>query len=266
MHNRSLFLALIALALVFTQCGKDDDGGTPASEITVSTANFSTSIAENPTTGTVLGTVTGTTNSGSVNFSLATESVTGAMSINSGNGQLTVADETVFDFETNPSITGTVEVANGSVKKTANITITLTDVDETSGETTWSGATMTFTKADNTDPAMEANQDRITDKVWLTRGNASGDLYNAVTETASSSTSPAGTEWAEGTTADISNLTFGTLRNVDKPKDLVNRNLVLRLVEENIFIDLKITAWSTGGGGSNGGSGGGFSYERSTPN
>ena len=46
-------------------------------------------------------------------------------------------------------------------------------------QTTWDGPTMTFTKADNADPTSEANQDRITPNVWLTRGNSGGQIYNA---------------------------------------------------------------------------------------
>jgi len=133
------------------------------------------------------------------------------------------------------------------------------------GPTIWSGTSITFSKADNADPAMEANQDRISDLVWLTRNNNNGAIYNAKTETSAVASSPAGTEWAVGTTAD-SNLSFDSFRELGKPKDQLNRNLVLRLVEENILIDLKFTAWPTGGGGSNGGSSGGFSYDRSTPN
>jgi len=49
-------------------------------------------------------------------------------------------------------------------------------------QTTWDGPTMTFTKADNADPTLEANQDRITSNVWLTRGNSGGQIYNAKTE------------------------------------------------------------------------------------
>jgi len=264
MKIRISIIVLLALTFAFSHCSKDD-GGSTTPEITVSTSDFSTTIAENPPVGTVLGNISGSTNSGSITFSLQMESVTGAFNLNSSNGLLTVADETLFDFETNPIITGTVVVANGSVRQTSNITITLTDLDESAPQTIWTGSKMTFTKTADADPAMAANQDRITDKVWLTRGNNGGDFYNVVTETESGSTSPAGTQWALGTTAEISSLTFSTLRQVGKPKDLVNSNLVLRLVDENIYIDLKILSWASGNN-NNGQSGGGFSYERSTSN
>ncbi|MBT8220849.1 MAG: cadherin repeat domain-containing protein [Bacteroidia bacterium] len=255
-------LSILFLSLVFTQCSKDSsDPGTP--DITVTASDFSTTIAENPTAGMVLGIIQGSTNSGSVTFSLTSESVAGAFSVNSSSGQLSVADATLFDFEINPTLTGTVRVANGSISKTANITVTLTDVDEMVAPTIWGGAKITFTKNANTDPNDMANQDRLTDKVILTRLNDGGQLINIVTETkADQPTSPAGTEWAAGTTANLSNLTFGTFRSLGKPKDvLVGNDFVLKLVEDNIVIDIKFLSW--GQGNMNGGA---FSYERSTSN
>jgi hypothetical protein len=131
-------------------------------------------------------------------------------------------------------------------------------------QTTWDGPTMTFTKADNANPALEANQDRITSNVWLTRGSG-GELYNAKTESDSSkSNSPADTRWALGTTSsDLNSLSFDTFRNTIRPKNAENINMVLHLVTDDIYIDFKITSWTSGQGGSNGGAGG-FSYQRST--
>jgi hypothetical protein len=130
-------------------------------------------------------------------------------------------------------------------------------------QTTWNGPMMTFTKADNADPTSAANQDRITSNVWLTRGSI-GQIYNAKTETNSSkSSSPADTQWAFGTTANLGSLTFTTFRGTSKPQNAVGQNMVLHLVTDDIYIDIKITSWTSGQGGSNGGAGG-FSYQRST--
>ena len=127
-------------------------------------------------------------------------------------------------------------------------------------QTTWNGPTMTFTKTDNADPTLAANQDQITSNVWLTRGNSGGQLYNAKTESDSSkSTSPDDTQWALGTTSNIGTLTFSTFRGTSKPQDAVGQNMVLHLVTDDIYIDIKITSWTSGKN-----SGGGFSYERST--
>ena len=124
----------------------------------------------------------------------------------------------------------------------------------------WNGPTLTFTKADNANPTLEANQDRITPNVWLTRGNNGGQLYNAKTESDSSrSTSPDDTRWAFGTTSSLGSLTFSTFRGTSKPKNAVGQNMVMHLVTDDIYIDIKITSWTSGNN-----SGGGFSYERST--
>jgi hypothetical protein len=127
-------------------------------------------------------------------------------------------------------------------------------------QTTWNGPTMTFTKTDNSDPTLAENQDQITSNVWLTRGNSGGQLYNAKTESDSSkSTSPDDTQWALGTTSNIGTLTFSTFRGTSKPQDAIGQNMVLHLVTDDIYIDIKITSWTSGRN-----SGGGFSYERST--
>jgi hypothetical protein len=98
--------------------------------VTVSVSAFTNTIAENPTLNAVLGTVTASTNRGSLVYSLTAQAPAGAMAINSSTGALTVANAGLFNFEVNPSITGVVSVANGSETATANITITVSNVIE----------------------------------------------------------------------------------------------------------------------------------------
>ncbi|MEO0585310.1 MAG: hypothetical protein AAF135_24060 [Bacteroidota bacterium] len=123
----------------------------------------------------------------------------------------------------------------------------------------WSGPTLTFSKAAGADPSLEENQDRLTDNVWITRGNRGGQIYNAAEEnSANKNTSPAGTQWARGTTANLSILRFNDFRaTVGQPKNIVGQDLVMFLVKDSIYIDIKITDWL-------GGQVGGFTYERST--
>ena len=118
---------------------------------------------------------------------------------------------------------------------------------------------------------MEANQDRITSNVWITRQNQ-WSIFNIVqgdisTFTDCSLGQPNDTEWAFGTIADgIQNLTFGTFLGSDfincnfgsNGTNLVGQDAVLHLITDDIYIDIKFLSWSSGG------SGGGFSYERST--
>lgn len=123
----------------------------------------------------------------------------------------------------------------------------------------WTGTPITFEKLAGTDAAEASNQDRITDEVWITRSIDGGEIYNAKSESESDKgSSPQGTQWALGTIADIDNLSFRSFRDaVDKPQDVVGKDLVLFLTQEEIFISVKFTAWTQGKGG-------GFAYERST--
>jgi hypothetical protein len=112
-------------------CSKDSHDPVPQEiEITVSTTDFSITIDENPTIGQVIGSVQGSTNEGTVTFSITEQIPEGAFSIDASSGELKVADETLFDFETNPTITGTVQVANGAVSENASVEITLNDLVE----------------------------------------------------------------------------------------------------------------------------------------
>ena len=128
-----------------------------------------------------------------------------------------------------------------------------------SGPIIWTGPSITFTKVGNADPTDPANQDAITDSVILTRGQQGG-LFNVVTETSTNDNSPEGTEWAKGTTDDIEDLEFQTLKTAanNQLKNVPGESFVLHLIEEDIYIDLTFISWESGG------SGGGFSYERST--
>ncbi len=125
--------------------------------------------------------------------------------------------------------------------------------------TVWSGPDIAFVKADDASPDVEANQDRITNNVWITRGNEGGQIYNVREESSSTKeTSPAGTAWAVGTTANLENLTFAPFRTaVDKPQEVVGQDLVMMLIDDKIAIDVRFTSWSSGKNG-------GFAYERSS--
>ena len=126
----------------------------------------------------------------------------------------------------------------------------------------WTGSSKIFTKGNNTNPTIESNQDRITDKVWITRANnEGGQIYNTVSESASNKNiSPSGTEWAEGEISNYASLNYKSFRSATgKPKNAVGKTYVVHLIDENIFLSLRFISWS-------GGKQGGFSYERSTNN
>ena len=118
------------------------------------------------------------------------------------------------------------------------------------GDNRWEGSRITFTKGNSADPTDESNQDRITDNVWITRANSGGQIFNIVTETsATSGSSPAGTEWAQGSFDNIDSLNFTSFRDAcpnQKPKDVVGVPMVLHLIADDIYIEVEFTSWSQG--------------------
>ena len=132
--------------------------------------------------------------------------------------------------------------------------------NDTSSSNLWTGSTVSFLKQDGADPEVQVNQDRLTSKVWITRGNNGGQIYNIAMESSSDkSESPLGTEWSIGEIGEINSLIFTDFRSaVGKPQNIIGKSLVLHLVEEDFYLSVKFTSWSQGKKG-------GFAYERSTP-
>ncbi|MEM8895899.1 MAG: hypothetical protein AAGC88_15055 [Bacteroidota bacterium] len=115
---------------------------------------------------------------------------------------------------------------------------------------------ITFTKGDGADPTVAANQDRITDNVWITRGNDGGQIFNIqVNSVYNKDTSPVDTEWAIGSKENRESLTFGSFRNTIKPQEAVGRDLVMHLISDDIYLNVRFTRWASGKQG-------GFTYIR----
>lgn len=123
----------------------------------------------------------------------------------------------------------------------------------------WTGAPITFTK-----PDYSSTADVLTPSVTLARGNNQG-LFNRALEPYYDynyeELSPEDTEWAFGTTSNLANLTFQPWLDWHGwcPPCALNRDAVLHLISEDIYIDIRFTSWTEGNRG------GGFSYVRSTP-
>ena len=132
--------------------------------------------------------------------------------------------------------------------------------NDTTSSVIWNGGLKSFEKEDGADPTNQINQDRLTSKVWITRGNNGGQIYNIVLEDNSDKAeSPSGTEWSIGNINDIDSLIFTSFRiAVGRPQDVVGKDLVLHLIEDDIYLSVKFTSWS-------GGKKGGFAYDRSSP-
>lgn len=129
-------------------------------------------------------------------------------------------------------------------------------------QTIWTGPDINFTRPDGADWTLPANQDRITDNVWITRANIRG-IFNIATEDEYVDfVSPADTEWAFGTTTEIDDLTFEPWQTAiqSNPPGMVGQDMVLHLITDDIYIDIRFTSWANGSQGGQGG----FSYQRST--
>src|SRR3954465_8008219 len=136
----------------------------------------------------------------------------------------------------------------------------------------WNGPMIAFTKPNFADWTLPVNQDRLTDNVWLTRGDTL-PLFNIAVDSSATSGTPFDTEWAFGPTqpgnpgpisaSNYANLVFNSF-----PGSLdgaIGRNVVryspgvLHLMSDDIYLNITFTSWTQELGG------GGFSYIRSTP-
>tara|TARA_R110002049_G_scaffold309272_1_gene519810 strand:- start:8055 stop:9173 length:1119 start_codon:yes stop_codon:yes gene_type:complete len=90
--------------------------------------SLTTTIDENSVNGQVVGTIQAT--GGNLSFSITFQNPAGAFNIDASTGELTVADATLFDFETNPNMLATVSIENSVNMVSVNATINLNDLNE----------------------------------------------------------------------------------------------------------------------------------------
>lgn len=100
---------------------------------------FTVTIDENPSNGSLLGSISVTTDASELTYSLVTNNAAAgetpqAFAIDTNTAELSVADSTFFDFETRPEVTARyiARDANGSLEAEGNIQIELNDIDEIS--------------------------------------------------------------------------------------------------------------------------------------
>lgn len=137
----------------------------------------------------------------------------------------------------------------------------------------WTGLTKSFSKAAGVDPQLPGNYDVITDNVAFSR-NSTGGIINVYAETFYVDSSPADTLWATdlnnpGVTISATNwqsLVFDAwveayggrfAAGANVVPDGAPRDAVVYLITDDVFLDLRFTAWGVGFGG-----GGSFSYLR----
>lgn len=125
MKTQIQFLVLL-LCISMYSCSSDDGSSNPPSNNTIEA-----SINEYPTTGDVVTTVTSNL-SGNVTFTMTSQSVSQAFGINNSSGELSVLAWQVFDYETNPVMTVTVDATNGTDTENKIIIISINNIDDIS--------------------------------------------------------------------------------------------------------------------------------------
>ncbi|PKP39720.1 MAG: hypothetical protein CVT98_00735 [Bacteroidetes bacterium HGW-Bacteroidetes-15] len=118
-----------------------------------------------------------------------------------------------------------------------------------------------FEKVNYADWTLEANQDRITDNVWITRANNEG-IFNIKYESSyddNNNISPDKTLWAWGSGLEVVYpVDYDYWRDAvnSSPPDMVGEVLNMVLTEENRSFDVVFNSWTSNSNG------GGFSYTR----
>jgi hypothetical protein len=164
MKNRFKLSSLFVFTTLLTlfSCSNDDDD---AATNEISLQNLEVTIDENPTNGQVLGTVVATQTVGgaTLNYAIDSQIPVGALAINSSTGELTVADATLFDYETNSSTTAIISV-NGATNS-STITVNLNNINEI-GDFNHGGVVFWIDPTDSSKGLVCAVNDQSTSIVW----------------------------------------------------------------------------------------------------
>ncbi len=153
----NLELILVFVLISFASCSEDSNDPNPF-ESNITASDFSITMNENPENGQVIGSISATTNQGSILYTFVEQTPANAFTIDSNSGELKVLNKQLFDFETNPIITGEIQLSNGFLFKSVSVTITLNDLVE---ENVFDGGIALFTQEEvNTFGAK--NYSRIT--------------------------------------------------------------------------------------------------------
>jgi len=105
-------------------------------------------------------------------------------------------------------------------------------------------------KPADADHTLPINQDCITDDVCITRAS-SKTIFNIVSETEATPSSPAGTEWALGRTQDVEPGDYDTFTKTvsSDPRSAIGETLSLHLTGTDLYYDVVLTDWGTGSEG-----------------
>ncbi len=156
--------------------------------------------------------------------------------------------------------TGATNTASFVIENTGSVDLDWQVDLENLDEIFKKGGSMVFEKVDYADESQEINQDRISETVWLTRGESQG-LFNYFENESYDNGSPVGTEWRLGGTMDLdSEYTYTNWRNHARNyfdlDMLPGHTSSLHLIDEDLYFDIQWMSWTSSGDG------GGFGYKR----
>ena len=135
--QKLIFTLFIVGLLSMTACNNEEE----VSPKTITANDFSASIDENAEVGELIGTFSATANQSNITaYEISSQSVAGAIALNSSTGEITVADKSAFDYETNQSITGKIKItAADAAEKEVAFSIAINDLQPDINITTNAG-------------------------------------------------------------------------------------------------------------------------------
>ncbi|WP_290699623.1 cadherin repeat domain-containing protein [Lacinutrix sp.] len=127
---------LMGILILSTSCSSDDDSPTVSvpepTPKTITATSLVTGFDENTVTANqVIGAITATSNSTeTVTYAITSQTPSGALSINTSTGEVTIANASLFDYESNGSISATVTASNSEASTTSSITVNVNDISD----------------------------------------------------------------------------------------------------------------------------------------
>lgn len=176
---RKTTLGLLFIGSMIVGCEKEDDV-TPSSSRDQTTINVNDltgfSVDENSSNGTVIGTISATVKNStdSVIYSIESQTPSGAIFLD-GNS-ITIANSSLFDYETNLSITGKINISAGDVSKTVDFAIAVNDIDESNSSTDFLNNTLRQVTGTVQDIEINHMYAQRWENVFVDQGNSEGAL------------------------------------------------------------------------------------------